>query len=39
MVQQKLLDAAKNHVTNIQLKPDKSSEILLKYLLFLRSLK
>ena len=36
---EKLVDPAKNHVTNFQLKPAKKSEILLKKLLFLRCLK
>ena len=36
---EKLLDPAKNHVTNFQLKSAKNSEILLKKLLFLRCLK
>jgi len=34
---EKLLDPAKNHVTNFQLKPAKNSEILLEKLLFLMS--
>jgi len=37
--QEKLLDSAKSHVTNFQLKSAKNSEILLEKLLFLRFLK
>ena len=39
MVSKKLLDSGKGLVTNFQLKSATSSEILLKYLLFLASLK